>query len=144
MLTPEKLLERSDSTAQVLVHARLLARLQQRFREFAPAGLAECARVVNYRLGTVVIHASNGATAAKLKQISPRMRENFEKSGLECNQIEVKVQPTSAPEEFPPGTQKPISEASAEILSCHADSLPEGSSLASALRKLVSRALIRK
>lgn len=144
MLTPEKLLERSDQTAQVLAHARLLVRLGERFAASVPPGLAEHARVVNYRLGTIVIHAANGAVAAKLKQISLRLRDSFVKIGLECNQIEVKVQPIQNHEQSSTSTTKLISRESALGLTACADAMPEDSPLARALRHLVLRAAIRE
>lgn len=143
MLTPEKLLERSDNTAQVLAHARLLIKLGQRLEASIPPGLAEHARVVNYRLGTVVIYASNGAVAAKLKQISLRLRDSFVNIGLECNQIEVKVQPTQNPEQSITSTQKPISGETVRELTLRAESMPKDSPLAQALRNLLARAAIK-
>lgn len=144
MLTPEKLLERSDQTAQVLAHARLLMRLEQRFAASVPPGLAEHARVVNYRLGTIVIHAENGAVAAKLKQIGLRLRDSFVKIGLECNQIEVKVQPIQNLSQSITSTPKPMSRESILTLSACADSMPKDSPLAQALRHLLERAAIRE
>ncbi|WP_303783586.1 DciA family protein [Azovibrio restrictus] len=144
MLTPERLLERSDQTARVLAHARLLARLEQCFAASIPPGLAGRARVVNYRLGTVVIHAENGAVAAKLRQLGPRLQDIFVKIGLECNQMEVKVQPAQNPGQSITSTVKPISALSARTLSDCAGRMPEESPLARALRHLVERAAIRE
>jgi len=144
MLTPETLLERSDQTARVLAHARLLMRLEQRFAASVPAGLAEHARVVNYRSGTIVIHAANGAVAAKLKQISLRLRDSFVKIGLECNQIEVKVQPIQNLAQSTTSSVKPMSCESVRVLSACADSMPKESPLAQALRHLLDRAAIRQ
>lgn len=143
MLTPEKLLERSDQTAQILAHARLLMRLERRFAAAVPPGLAEHARVVNYRLGTIVIHAENGAVAAKLKQISLRLRDSFVKIGLECNQIEVKVQPIQNLGQSITSTVKPMSEESARTLNACANAMPQDSPLARALRHLLDRAAIK-
>ena len=144
MLTPEKLLERSDQTARVLAHARLLMRLEQCFAASVPPGLAGHARVVNYRLGTIVIHAENGAVAAKLRQIGLRLQDSFVKIGLECNQIEVKVQPAQNPSQSITSTVKPMSPLSARTLADCADRMPEESPLARALRRLVDRAAIRE
>ncbi|MCX8146249.1 MAG: DUF721 domain-containing protein [Azovibrio sp.] len=144
MLTPEKLLERSDQTAKVLAHARLLMRLAQCFAAAAPPGLAEHARVVNYRLGTIVIHAENGAVAAKLRQISPRLQDSFVKIGLECNQIEVKVQPRQNLDQSTTSRVKPLSALSAQTVRACAERLPPGSPLAQALQRLLARAVIRE
>ncbi len=144
MLTPEKLLERSDQTAQVLAHARLLSRLGECLATSLPSGLAQHARVANYRLGILVIHTDNGAVAAKLKQISSRLRDSFVKIGMECKQIEVKVQPTQNYSQSSTSTPKPMSRESIGIIAARLDSLPKDSPLAGALRHLLDRALIKE
>ncbi|MDR3322800.1 MAG: DUF721 domain-containing protein [Zoogloeaceae bacterium] len=143
MYTPEKLLERSDATAHVLAHARLLFALGHCLAEALPAGLAGQARVVNYRQGVMVIHAANGATAAKLRQISPRLCDHFLKKGFECNQIELKVQPLQPLPVSPVATVKPLSRASAAALTACADALPNASPLKQAVRRLLERSEIR-
>jgi hypothetical protein len=140
MRTPEELLEHHAAVAGLLEHARLLARLGRGFAATCPGGLAEWARVVNYRQGTVVIHAENGAVAAKLRQLAPRLRDAFVKIGLECNGLEVKVQPVQNIAQSMPSTIKPISHGGLAALSGCAAGLPAASPLAAALRRLVAHA----
>jgi hypothetical protein len=144
MLTPEALLERSDAAAHILAHVHRLMRLGACFSAVVPPGLAAQARVVNYRSGTLVIHANNGAAAAKLRQLSLRVKEHFLKNGVECNQIELKVQPMQ-PEAVAlhgTATPKPISRKSLATLARYAATMPETSPLAQALFRLQERALI--
>jgi hypothetical protein len=144
MLSPEALLERSDAAAHILAHVRRLMRLGACFSAIVPPGLAAQARVVNYRSGTVIIHANNGAAAAKLRQLSLRVKEHFLKNGVECNQIELKVQPAQ-PEvtrhNTSTSTPKPISRKSLATLARYTATLPETSPLAQALFRLQERAL---
>ncbi|MDR2165997.1 MAG: DciA family protein [Zoogloeaceae bacterium] len=142
MLSPETLLEHSGEYARLLVHARLLTRLGALFAAAAPAGLAARARVANYRRGAIVLHAINGAVASKLRQLTPRLAESFSKNGVECNRIEVKVQP-ALPCATPRATKrKPLSARSAATISANIQSMPKTSSLAQALRTLLERAEI--
>lgn len=144
MLPPEKLLEASDQTARILAHARLIKRLDERLLASLPAGLAGHARVVNYRLGSIVIHATNGAVAAKLKQLAPRLCDSFVKIGLECKQMEVKVQPLQSIQQSSTSTIKPISAAGRSSLEECAGRMPSTSPLAQALRQLLARAATRE
>ncbi|MDR1647563.1 MAG: DUF721 domain-containing protein [Zoogloeaceae bacterium] len=145
VFSPETLLERSDLFAGLLARARTLARLGKIFAAAAPVGLATQARVANHRRGVVILHASNGAVASKLRQLTPRLAEKFVQNGFECNQIEVKVQPTRREAILPlPGTLKPLSHASAEALTRRIRALPPASPLAEALKRLLERAEIRE
>jgi len=145
VLSPEQLLERSDESARLLVHARLLMRLDALFAAALPTALAKKARVVNYRQGVVTLHAPNGAIASKLRQLTPRLAEKFSQNGLECNQIEVKVQPVSTRALTPPvPKKKPLTRKSADAIRACADVLPEGSPLAAALQTLLERSEIEE
>jgi hypothetical protein len=145
VFSPETLLERSDLFAGLLARARTLVRLGEIFAAAVPAGLATQARVVNHRRGVVILHATNGAVASKLRQLTPRLAEKFVQNGVECNQIEVKVQPTRLEASVSlPGTRKPLSHASAEILTERIRALPPASPLAEALKRLLERAEIQE
>ena len=138
MLTPEKLLERSDQTAQILAHARLLMRLERRFAAAVPPGLAEHARVVNYRSGVIVIHAENGAVAAKIRQMSQRLCADLSTGSLACSALEVRVKPPQPLPAGPGATVKPLSGATLATLRETAEHLPQGP-LREALDRLMER-----
>jgi hypothetical protein len=144
MLNTENLFARTELAARLIPHARLIARLGEVFSKTAPSGLARQARVVNHRLGTVVIHADSGAVAAKLRQISPRLESAFLRMGVQCNQVEIKVQPVEPFDLANISYAKTISSASArKILAC-AEAMPPDSKLAASLRQLLERAAIEK
>ena len=72
---PEHYLDKDAAAGRVMAHARLLLKLSRRFEAVAPAGLRHSAHVANYKLGTVIIHADNGAVAAKIRQLSQRLSD---------------------------------------------------------------------
>jgi hypothetical protein len=141
MLSPEKLLERADASARLLSHARNLARLGAILPGVIPPELAREARVVNARAGMVVVHVANGAVAAKLRQLGPRLVAHFAQSGFECNEIKIKVQPSAPPSSSPHFRPPPISAASARSLVACADALPEDAPLKNTLRRLAKHAV---
>ena len=69
----EDFLEAPDGAGKVLAHARLLLRLTRLYQTIAPAHLAAASHLANYKSGIVVIHATNGAVATKLKQLAPTL-----------------------------------------------------------------------
>ena len=90
---PEQYLDSDAAASRVMAHARLLLKLSRRFEAIAPAGFRHSAHVANYKSGKIIIHTDNGAVAAKIRQLSQRLCSELSKSGTECNDIEVKVQP---------------------------------------------------
>ena len=136
---PEHYLDKDAAAGRVMAHARLLLKLSRRFEAVAPAGLRHSAHVANYKLGTIIIHADNGAVAAKIRQLSQRLSNELSKGGAECNGIEVKVQPRQIPSQSTSSTQKPLSDKAIGMLQETTDKLPEGP-LRSALDNLVKRA----
>jgi len=135
----ETFLASDTSTARLMAHARLLRKLSRRFTAIVPAGLGHGAHVANYKSGMVVIYTENGAIAAKLRQMSQRLCNELSKGGLECNGIEVKVQPRQTPFQSTTSTLKPISRQASATLSDTAQSLPPGP-LRNALEHLLERA----
>lgn len=136
---PEHYLNKDAATGRLMAHARLLLKLSRRFEAVAPAGLRHSARVANYKLGTIIIHADNGAVAAKIRQLSQRLSNELSKGGAECSGIEVKVQPRQIPSQSMSSTQKPLSGAALGVLRSTAENLPNGP-LRAALDKLVKQA----
>lgn len=136
-------LEAADGAGRLMAHARLLIRLRKTYQEIAPTYLHRASVLANYTHGTsdriVLIYAHNGAIAAKLRQIAPRLAEGFCKSGVECNEVRIKVQvPETAPPRFLP-QPKPLSARTYAVLSQLRDTLPEGSALHDALSGLLAR-----
>ena len=80
------------------VHARLtqVSRLQQSFADALPPGLNDSCRVATVEGSTLVIAVANGAMAAKLKQMLPRLLEKFrenKKQEQQVTSISLLVQP---------------------------------------------------
>lgn len=136
---PEQYLDSDAATGRVMAHARLLLKLTRRFEAIAPPGLRHAAQVANYKSGKVVIHADNGAVAAKIRQMSQRFCSELSKFGTECSGIEVKVQPRQIPLQSSASTLKPLSATTFGLLRLTAENLPKGP-LQDALNKLMARA----
>ena len=136
----EHFLDNDAAAGRVMAHARLLLKLGQRFEALAPVALRNAARVANYKSGTVVIHADNGAVAAKIRHMSQRLGSELSKGGVECNGIEVKVQPRQIPCQSTGSHQKPLSGKAFGALSSTLETLPAGP-LRQALENLLERAV---
>lgn len=69
-----------------------ISALQRLFVACAPPDLTQASRVVEDQGGILVIAADNGAIAAKLKQLAPRLLKNLQKQKAEVTGIRVRVQ----------------------------------------------------
>ena len=136
---PEHYLDSDASTSRIMAHARLLQKLSRRFEAIAPSGLRHAARVANYKSGKIVIHADNGAVAAKIRQMSQRLCDELSKGGAQCSDIEVKVQPRQIPSQSTASVQKPLSAKACGVLRSTSENLPKGP-LRDALETLLSSA----
>lgn len=136
---PEHYLDSDAAASRVMTHARLLLKLSRHFEAIAPIGLRDAAHVANYKSGKIIIHADNGAVATKIRQMSQRLCDKLSKSGMDCSDIEVKVQPRNIPFQATPSTQKPISALACTMLRSTSERLPKGP-LREALERLLQRA----
>lgn len=132
-------LETTEGAGKVLVHARLLAKLAALFQEIAPPHLGQASAVANYKSGIVLIHASSGAVATKLRQMAPTLADELSKRGVECRGLQVKVQARRRHETAPAATPKPLSARTSDQLTALSQSLP-ASPLRTALEHLLARA----
>lgn len=123
---PEYYLDSDAAAGRVMAHARLIIKLSRRFEAIAPTGFRHAARVANYKSGKIVIHADNGAVAAKIRQMSQRLCDELSKGGAECSVMEVKVQPRQIPCQSTGSTQKPLSARVCGVLRSTTDNLPKG------------------
>lgn len=132
-------LKADESMARLAVHASRLQKLQQILEKTVPSLLARSCRVANFKLGVLVIHAENGAVAAKLRQMAPSMSATFQSAGEQIAEIRIKVQPQEIAHEHKPHAQAAIlGEDSRARIDHLADTLPDGP-LKAALEKLVLR-----
>ena len=140
---PEHYLDSDAGASRLMAHARLLLKLARRFEAIAPGPFRHAARVANYKSGKIVIHADNGAVAAKIRQMAQRLCSELSKGGAECNELEVKVQPRETLFQSTPSTQKPLSKTACEVLQATASNMPNGA-LRAAIDALLASAAKRE
>src|ERR1043166_34050 len=92
------LLTATSGLKSLSLQAQGLIELQQIYSENAPAELFEAIRVGYLKAGTLFLLADNGAIAAKLRQLTPRLLVNFRKRRKEITGIRVEVQVESGRE----------------------------------------------
>lgn len=136
---PEHFLEHDANGGRLMAHARFLLKLSRRFEAIAPAPFRHTVRVANYKAGKIVLHAENGAVAAKIRQMSQRLCDELAKGGTECNALEVKVQPRQSAFQSTTSTQKPLSRQTFSVIRETEQNLPPGP-LRKALEALRQRA----
>ena len=132
-------LDTEKGAAKVLAHAELLLGLSRRYESIVPAGLGHVSRVANYKSGKIVIHADNGAVAAKLRQMSLSLCAQLSAKGLECNVMEIKVQHREIPFQSNPSKPVPLSDTARSTLADRVQNLPADSPLRLALEKLLEK-----
>jgi hypothetical protein len=119
-----------DNEAIAPIHDRLqrVSRLQHSFADALPPGLSVSCRVAAVEGSTLVIAAANGAVAAKLKQMLPRLLEKFrqnKKQEQEVTVISVVVQPDFFQPEPAPRTGPPREPMPSAMLAELAESLED-------------------
>ncbi len=88
----DELLSSADGMARFASHAKNLLRLQTLLANALPPALRASARVANLRQGRLVLHATNSAVAAKLRQMAPRVAEYYERNGVQLSEIDIRTQ----------------------------------------------------
>jgi hypothetical protein len=127
-----------DGMARLAAHAQRLLQFQRLLEAALPATLKPHARVANFRLGKLFIHAANGAVAAKIRQFGPRLADDLSNKGAKVTQIEVRVQARNPSPPQPPH-QRPTPPGSKQKqgLTALANGLPGESPLKTALESLL-------
>jgi hypothetical protein len=127
-----------DSMARLSAHAQRLLQFQRLLQATLPEALRPHARVANFRLGKLLIHAANGAVAAKIRQFGPRLASDLSNKDVKVTQIEVRVQarnpsPPKPPHQRPalPGLRQK------QGLTALSQKLPDDSPLKEALQRLL-------
>ena len=136
-----------ENEALLPFHQRLrqLSRLQKTFVDALPPGLSESSRIATVEGSTIIVATANGAVAAKLKQMLPRLLERFcetiqenKTQYQEVTGISVIVQPEFFAAEKPPKSAPPREPLPVEKLAELAESL-EDSPLKTAIQNITSR-----
>ena len=134
----ESYLEAADGAGKIMAHARLLVKLARIYQEIAPAHLSQASSLANFKSGIVVVHAASGAVAAKLRQLGPTLADGFCKRGVECSDVQIKVQARKTIAQSMSSTKKPLTAGASRSLEGLRDSLPS-SPLRAALATLLER-----
>ncbi|PWB59405.1 MAG: hypothetical protein C3F18_00920 [Nitrosomonadales bacterium] len=140
-MSVRKLQSYFTSTAGLAALAERVAHvseLQHLWETLAPPPLARMCRISGLQDRILVVYASNGAIAAKARQLAPTLLEKFQKRGFEVTSILVRVQASfRPPQERPPKTLR-LGAAGAASLRQLAGRL-EDSPLKQALEKMLER-----
>lgn len=72
--------------------AQHLVELQRVVLEAIPHPLARATRIKSFRSGTLYVAADNSATAAKLRQLAPRLLEHVQKRDAQVTGMRIEVQ----------------------------------------------------
>jgi hypothetical protein len=118
--------------------AQRLTALERTWKEIAPPPLASSATVGVLHGQTLVVFATNGATAAKLRQLLPSLVEKFQKRGFEVTAIRIEVQAPQRHAEAPRKKSAALSTTALESLAGLEQSL-QASPLKDALQTLLRR-----
>jgi hypothetical protein len=98
---PDALLSSSGGIPSLMPQARRLLELRQLLASLLPERLARASTVANYKHGKLVLFAENSAVAAKLKLLSPTIRDQLSNRGVQVIEIEISVQAPEATKEKP-------------------------------------------
>ena len=129
-----------DSMARLAAHAQRLLQFQRLLEAALPAALRPYARVANFRLGKLLIHAENGAVAAKIRQFGPSLANDLSNKEVKVTQIEVRVQARNpSTPRIPHKPPAPIGSKQKQGLTALARDLPAESPLKGALERLLRR-----
>lgn len=88
------ILDNAPELRTLTKHTRQLLDLQRLVREALPASLASRTFVAHLESGTLTIATDNGAAAAKIRQLVPRLLNKLRPQEPEVNAIRVQVQVT--------------------------------------------------
>lgn len=83
-----------------------ISALQRLYAICAPPELTQTSRVIHEHGGMLVIAADNGAIAAKLRQMTPRLLKNLQKQMAEVTGIRVQIQVNKAYSKAASGAKK--------------------------------------
>lgn len=138
-----EILDNAPGLTPLATVARRAAALQRLYLEAVPAELAQSSRVGWVRTGVLHVAAANGAVAAKLRQLAPRILDRFGREGYEFNAMRVEVQVDFRSQARAEAKAEPLSANALAAISHAAERLAE-SPLKSALDRLAASARRRQ
>lgn len=132
------ILDDSPSLTALAAVARRTSELQRVYLVAVPAELSKASRVGWARAGVLCIATGNGAVAAKLRQLAPRILNYFRQQGHEFNAMRVEVQVSMSLGEIQESGTKPLSQKALASIRTAAQSVAD-SPLKAALARLGQR-----
>ena len=140
MSTPlQRFLGSGDSLTRLKDHAQRLLRLQTLFESMVANPLLRTCSVANLKGDTLVLMARNGAAAVRIKQMAPRLIEQFAAGGVLIKAIQVKIAVDNPERERTPRAERVLSDAGRASLAALCDSLPADAPLRASLMTLIER-----
>jgi hypothetical protein len=122
---------------QLSSKAEQLTALQRHYQSIVPPSLKNSSYVLQLNRQMVVIAATNGAVAAKLRQMTGDLISLFQARGCEITGIQIKVQVT-APPPIIPSIPRKLGKSAKDALSELEENLAD-SPLKTALKRLARR-----
>ena len=90
----------SRGFAQVLAHARVLNRLDEKLTTILDSTLSPQCQVADYRDHTLVLVCSNASFATRIRLISPHILASFREDGEPgIEHVEVRIAPVNRPQD---------------------------------------------
>jgi len=123
---------------QLSSKAEQLSALQRHFDNIVPPSLKNSSHVLQLNRQAVIIAATNGAAAAKLRQMTSELISLFQARGCEITGIQIKVQVANPTPVISPQPRR-LGKAAQDALDELDENLAE-SPLKTALRRLAKRA----
>lgn len=130
-----QIIDESPELKRLAETSRHAEQLQRIYLETVPAELAPYCRVGFAHGGILCVFADNGAVAAKLRQLVPRVLAHFRLRNRDFNSIRIGVQVDRRRPPMPRGSPKSLTPKALETIRKSAETLPP-SPLKDALRKL--------
>jgi hypothetical protein len=87
-----EILGTTDELGSIAVASRRVAQMQRVYLEAVPRDLSRSSRIGWARGAVLTVCADNGAVAAKLRQLGPRILKYLRQSGFEFNSMRIDVQ----------------------------------------------------
>ena len=135
--TIKQILASAPELRPLTEQSRRLLHLQQLLRAALPVGVAPQVAVGGFASGILTIVSSNGAAAARLRQIKPRLLKQLQRDERELNSIRILMQ--VSPHHNPLHKKKIFLDHTARSALLTLSSRLESSSLRSALIQLANR-----
>jgi hypothetical protein len=135
MKNPCTFLDQAEGVAALMPQAERLLELRKILASLLPDSLARHCSVANYKQGRVIVFASNGAIAAKLKLMLPSLLERLSGRASEVTGLEVLVQARESGHQVADKSAK-MSEAATSALAAFSEQLPD-SELKTAVSRIV-------